>query len=216
MDNTGLEHTSSFRRMCESGFLMPPSGACKHFYGVQKILLPSTLIDLHRKQVFLGALLLSARREGESGAAAGTLGPEQVETCPLANTGVPHLTLCATMTSMTDPAEISSRGYGGMGLWFVNGLCLHGATWIPTAPTNMAEDPGMKFGASGQFVQRPVNADLPIIALGECTMESVRMGSCVPIYHSRRKGASLVAALDFYKYGDDCSWAKAASILLED
>ena len=164
----------------------------------------------------MGSLLLSAYREGASGASASSPGAQQAEQLRVSNTGVPHLTLSARVTKMTDPTEITSQGYRDKGLWFVSGLCLHGASWVPTATDGMTEDSGTTLGAHGQFERRPVHAQLPITVLGVCSRENTGLEGCVPVYHSRRKGKTLVAALDFTDACGDCSWARASSILLEN
>ena len=167
------------------------------------------------EQIFVGALLLSSCKPEKSVANGTTRTLLQLETDNLfANTGAAHMTLSAVVTDMTEPAEIATRGYAGSGLWFVNGLHLRGAAWV--ASDVCGEGAQESFGAHGKFVQRPVQSQLPICILKICSDEDKGLGTCVPVYHSRRKGKTLVAVLDFFDSCSEQSWARAASIILEE
>jgi len=133
---------------------------------------------------------------------------------PFVNTGVAHMTLSAVVTDMTEPAEIVTRGYAGGGLWFVSGMRLQGAAWVASDISGGAAK--KSFGAHGKFVQRPVQSQLPICVLKICSDEDRGLETCVPVYHSRRKGKTLVTVLDFFDSCSDQLWARAASIILED
>ena len=143
-----------------------------------------------------------------------------------------HLTLSATVTTLTHPAQIQvpfEDSPDGR-VWFVTGLRLCGACWVPlsqaeqTAPTEV-DSASLARGntAAGRFLQRPQQGLLPVVALrpwrawrGLQQAAHEQLTQLVPVYQCRRRSKCLVAALDFSHSGHDNGWAAAASIHLDD
>jgi len=138
----------------------------------------------------------------------------QVGVEDLAKTGASHLTLSASVTHFTDPTEVPDKKQGEDVVCYVSGLHLHGATWLPQPKTN-DEHPKCVTHTHGHFVQRPVHAPLPIVALRGLGVTS-GCRSLVPVYQSRQKAGTMIAVFDFtISAGCEQTWFAAASVILE-
>jgi len=179
-------------------------------------------------QAFVGALVLSSgkdraasslknadetsresRIQSSSSAPAGLAASAEVGDTDLAKMGSAHLTLSASVTDITDLAEVPDRLQSETGVCYVSGLHLHGASWL----ARPKEGDGH---AHGRFVQRPLQALLPIVALRASSVEPT-IQCLVPVYQLRRRAGTMVAIFDFtVPVGSDSAWSAAASLILED
>ena len=103
--------------------------------------------------------------------------------------------------------------------WIVSGLYMQGASWVRsnTVERQPSVSPRQKAGAAVHFAQKPVTSHLPAVALRVPTHNPDQgLHGLVPVYQSRRKDTSPVAALHFDVADRESSWTSTASIFLEE